>query len=197
MWQMARQSSSVLALLGLITFGLICSPATGYAEATKVAVVDRNLITRDSLAAKGMRDLIEQKYQRYQAEIKEAQNALEKASEDLKRQSSQLDADALKKRRTEIRQQATELSRVLQSRKSELDQMFNRGMAQIDEMLDGILKTLARERGINMIINATKSQRIVLFIDQNLVLTDDALKRLNQKLPKVELAITPPPAKGR
>ena len=174
MWRPAKSSNNAAALLALIALCLIVVPKIGHAQSTKVAVVDRNLITRDSLAAKGMRDLIEQRYQRYQAEIKDAQNALEKASQDLKRQSAQLDADTLKKRRTEIRQQATELSRVLQSRKSELDQMFNRGMAQIDETLDGVLKTLARERGINMIINATKSQRIVLFIDQNLVLTDEA-----------------------
>ncbi|HAT36081.1 MAG TPA: hypothetical protein DCS82_10215 [Rhodospirillaceae bacterium] len=145
-----------------------------------------------------MRELIDQRYQRYQSEIRDAQNALEKARDELKRQSSKLDSETLKQRRTEIRQQATELSRVLQSRKSELDQMFNRGMAQIDEALNDILKTLASERGINMIVNATKSRRIVLFIDKNLVLTEEALKRLNKQLPKVELVVTPPPpAKGR
>lgn len=197
MRQLADFSNKAGALLGLVAVCLILGPASVNAQATKVAVVDRNLITRDSVAAKGMRDLIEQRYQRYQAEIKEAQNALEKASEELKRQSAELDADALKKRRTEIRQQATELSRVLQSRKSELDQMFNRGMAQIAEVLNDILKTLAQERGINMIINATQSQRIVLFIDENLVLTEEALKRLNQRLPKVDLVVTPPPIEGR
>lgn len=164
-------------------------------QSTKVAVVDRNLITRDSLAAKGMRNLIEQRYQRYQAEIKEAQNALEKASEDLKIRSAQLSADQLKERRAEIRQQATELSRILQSRKSELDQMFNRGMTQIDSVLNTVLKKMAREQGINLIINANKSRRNVLFIDADLLLTNEALGRLNKILPKIELATTPSPIK--
>ena len=175
--------------LTLAAVVVLCASANfmAHAEGTKVAVVDRNLITRDSSAAKWMRSVIDSKYQQYQAEIKNAQNALASARDDLKRQSPNLDTGSIRKRRAEIRQQANELSRVLQARKSELDQMLNKGMAQIDNVLNEILKTLARERGIKMIMNATKSQRIVLFIDKNLILTEEALKRLNQSLPKVVL----------
>ena len=170
---------------------------TAHAKGAKVAVVDRNLITRDSKAAKWMRSLIDRKYQLYQAEIKDAQNALESARDELKRQSPNLNADLIDKRRAKIRQQATTLSRVLQARKKELDQLFNNGMGQIELALNEILETLARERSINMIINATKSQRIVLFIDKNLVLTEEALKRLNQRLPKVVLPKQPAPTNGQ
>ena len=182
-------------LLAICAF--FSAPSGASSQPTKVAVVDHKLITRESIAAKGLRNLIEKRYQRYQAEIKDAQNALEKASEELKLQSATLDADQLKKRRAEIRQQATELSRILQSRKSELDQLFNRGMAQIDDVLNKILRKMAKERGINMFINATKSRRIVLFIDTNLVLTNEALERLDKMLPKVELAVSPPSSKGQ
>ena len=185
----------IAASLLLFSGALSSAPTGASSQATKVAVVDHKLITRDSMAAKGLRNLIEKRYQRYQAEIKDAQNALEKASDELKLQSTTLDAEQLKKRRAEIRQQATELSRILQSRKSELDQIFNRGMAQIDDVLNKILKKMAQERGINMFINATKSRRIVLFIDTNLVLTNEALERLDKMLPKVELVVSPPPSK--
>ena len=183
----------------LIAVGLWFTLAshTAHAKGVKVAVVDRNLITRDSKAAKWMRSLIDRKYQLYQAEIKDAQNALESARDELKRQSPNLNADLIDKRRAKIRQQATTLSRVLQARKKELDQMFNNGMGQIELALNEILETLERERSINMIINATKSQRIVLFIDKNLVLTEEALKRLNQRLPKVVLPKQPGPTNGR
>ena len=183
----------------LIAVGLWFTLAshTAHAKGVKVAVVDRNLITRDSKAAKWMRSLIDRKYQLYQAEIKDAQNALESARDELKRQSPNLNADLIDKRRAKIRQQATTLSRVLQARKKELDQMFNNGMGQIEFALNEILETLARERSINMIINATKSQRIVLFIDKNLVLTEEALKRLNQRLPKVVLPKQPAPTNGQ
>ncbi len=187
----------IAAVFLLAICALFSAPSGASSQPTKVAVVDHKLITRDSIAAKGLRNLIEQRYQRYQAEIKDAQNALEKASEELKLQSATLDADQLKKRRAEIRQQATELSRILQSRKSELDQLFNRGMAQIDVVLNKILRKMAKERGINMFINATKSRRIVLFIDTNLVLTNEALERLDKMLPKVELAVSPPSSKGQ
>jgi hypothetical protein len=64
-------------------------------------------------------------------------------------------------------------------------------------VLEEILKILARKHGINMIINATKSQRIVLFIDKNLVLTEEALKLLNERLPEVKMASQPGQIKGR
>jgi len=193
-----KKLSTAIALL-LVTYSLclLAFPRAAQAQATKIAVVDRNLITRESSAARAMRALIETKYQRYQGEIKAAQNALEKARDDLKRQSPQLNQDAIKKRRTEIHQQANDLSRILQIRKGELDQMVNKGMAQIDKVLEEILKILARKHGINMIINATKSQRIVLFIDKNLVLTEEALKLLNERLPEVKMASQPGQIKGR
>ena len=195
MLRIFRVTKVVSLTLAAVVVSCASANFMAHAEGTKVAVVDRNLITRDSSAAKWMRSVIDSKYQQYQAEIKNAQNALASARDDLKRQSPNLDAGSIRKRRAEIRQQANELSRVLQARKSELDQMLNKGMAQIDNVLNEILKTLARERGIKMIMNATKSQRIVLFIDKNLILTEEALKRLNQSLPKVVLPGEPGPSK--
>jgi Skp family chaperone for outer membrane proteins len=192
-----KLSTAIALLLVMYSLCLLAFPRAAQAQATKIAVVDRNLITRESSAARAMRALIETKYQRYHGEIKAAQNALEKARDDLKRQSPQLNQDAIKKRRTEIHQQANDLSRILQIRKGELDQMVNKGMAQIDKVLEEILKILARKHGINMIINATKSQRIVLFIDKNLVLTEEALKLLNERLPEVKMASQPGQIKGR
>jgi Skp family chaperone for outer membrane proteins len=192
-----KLSTAIALLLVMYSLCFLAFPRAAQAQATKIAVVDRNLITRESSAARAMRALIETKYQRYQGEIKAAQNALEKARDDLKRQSPQLNQDAIKKRRTEIHQQANDLSRILQIRKGELDQMVNKGMAQIDKVLEEILKILARKHGINMIINATKSQRIVLFIDKNLVLTEEALKLLNERLPEVKMASQPGQIKGR
>ena len=51
--------------------------------------------------------------------------------------------------------------------------MFNRGMTQIDSVLNTVLKKMAREQGINLIINANKSRRNVLFIDADLLLTNE------------------------
>ena len=126
-----KLSTAIALLLVMYSLCLLAFPRAAQAQATKIAVVDRNLITRESSAARAMRALIETKYQRYQGEIKAAQNALEKARDDLKRQSPQLNQDAIKKRRTEIHQQANDLSRILQIRKGELDQMVNKGIKNI------------------------------------------------------------------
>ena len=136
MLRIFRLTKAVSVILAAVVILFASANFMAHAEGTKVAVVDRNLITRDSSAAKWMRSVIDSKYQQYQAEIKNAQNALASARDDLKRQSPNLDAGSIRKRRAAIRQQANELSRVLQARKSELDQMLNKGMAQIDDVLN-------------------------------------------------------------
>ena len=76
-----KLSTAIALLLVMYSLCLLAFPRAAQAQATKIAVVDRNLITRESSAARAMRALIETKYQRYQGEIKAAQNALEKASQ--------------------------------------------------------------------------------------------------------------------
>jgi Skp family chaperone for outer membrane proteins len=68
-----------------------------------------------------------------------------------------------------------------------MDAMFNYGMGQIDIALIAILKELAEERGINLILNAGRGRGLVLFAEKRIVITDEALRRLNARLPTVEL----------
>jgi Skp family chaperone for outer membrane proteins len=90
-------------------------------------------------------------------------------------------------KRKAIRERVNELQRIIQERKRELDEMFNKGMRQVDLALVEVLKDLAEERGINLILNAGRGRGLVLFAENQIVITDEALKRLDARLPKVEL----------
>src|SRR3546814_3680013 len=57
----------------------------------------------------------------------------------------------------------------------------------VEQALVAILKEIAKERGINMIINASRGQGVVLFADNSLVITDVAREKLDKRLPAVPL----------
>ena len=127
------------------------------------------------------------KQKAFQAEIKPLQQELEKIRAELGNHMAGLgDAEYATKRKA-IRERVNELQRIIQERKRELDEMFNNGMRQVDLALVKVLKELAEERGINLILNAGQGRGLVLFAENQIVITDEALKRLDARLPKVEL----------
>src|SRR3546814_11945449 len=93
----------------------------------------------------------------------------------------------MKEKREKFQKRAEELQRVVQLRKHQLDEMFSQGMRQVEQALVAILKEIAKERGINMIINASRGQGVVLFADNSLVITDVAREKLDKRLPAVPL----------
>lgn len=152
-----------------------------------VGVIDFQRVVKESAAGKSVRQQIDARRTKFQAEIRTIQQELETARSALvARPSGTPDAEYTKKRE-EMRKRVGELQSMLQNRKRELDDMFNYGMRQIDLSLIEVLKELAEERGINLILNAGRGRGLVLFAENRIVITEEALRRLNARLPEVEL----------
>src|SRR3546814_8419139 len=115
--------------------------------------MDFELVTSETAAGKKVRAQIDKQYAAYQAEIKKVQDELETARAELAEQQSILPPEMMKEKREKFQKRAEELQRVVQLRKHQLDEMFSQGMRQVEQALVAILKEIAKERGINMIIN--------------------------------------------
>jgi Skp family chaperone for outer membrane proteins len=152
-----------------------------------VAVIDFQYVVKESAAGKSVRSQIDARQQQVQAEIKPIQQELESVRAEFgAREPGTSDNDYAAKRKA-IRERVNELQRIIQERKRELDDMFNAGMHEVDLALVAVLKELAQERGINLILNAGRGRGLVLFAENQIVITDEALRRLDARLPKVEL----------
>lgn len=152
-----------------------------------IAVIDFQLVVKESAAGKSVRSQIDTRQQQFQAEIKPIQQELESVRAEFSaREPGTGDAEYAAKRKA-VRDRVNELQRIIQERKRELDGMFNSGMHQVDLALIAVLKELAEERGINLILNAGRGRGLVLFAENQIVITDEALRRLDARLPKVEL----------
>lgn len=152
-----------------------------------VAVIDFQHVVKESAAGKSVRSQVDVRQTAFQAEIKPLQQELESIRAELGNRVPGIGEAEYTAKRKAIRERVNELQRIIQERKRELDDMFNNGMRQVDLALVEVLKELAEERGINLILNAGRGRGLVLFAENQIVITDEALKRLDARLPKVEL----------
>jgi outer membrane protein len=159
-----------------------------------IAVIDFQLVVKESAAGKSVRSQIDTRQTAFQAEIKPLQQELEHFRAELGNRISGIGEAEYATKRKEIRDRVNELQRIIQERKRALDDMFNNGMRQVDLALVDVLKELAEERGINLILNAGRGRGLVLFAENQIVITEEALRRLDVRLPKVELT---KPANGK
>jgi len=152
-----------------------------------VGVIDFQRVVKESAAGRSVRDQMDKRRTTLQKEIKSIRQELETARAALSTREPGLSEAEFSAKRQAMRKRVGELQGIVQSRQREMDAMFNYGMGQIDIALISILKELAEERGINLILNAGRGRGLVLFAEKRIVITDEALRRLNARLPTVEL----------
>jgi Skp family chaperone for outer membrane proteins len=162
-------------------------PAAAAMPTPVVAVIDFQLVVKESAAGKSVRSQIDERQSEFQAEIKPLQQELESVRAELGNRIAGIGEAEYATKRKAIRERVNELQRIIQERKRQLDEMFNNGMRQVDLALVDVLKELAEERGINLILNAGRGRGLVLFAENQIVITEEALRRLDARLPKVEL----------
>lgn len=182
--------------LGLILL-LLSVPMSVSAQATKpaplpapvIGVIDFVRTVRSSSAGQDIIAQINEQHAAYQKEIQAVTAALEQSRQELARQQTLLDPKVFSERRTKFQDEARRLQQNVKKIKKQLDAAFAKGMKQVEIVLAEVLSEIAEEKGINLIMNAGRVQGTVLFVNSRLVVSDEALKRLNARLPKVDLKL--------
>lgn len=150
-----------------------------------IMVVDVQRILQESTAAKGVSQAIETQRDTYQKEIEALENKLRAAEQDLGKQRSVLSADAFSKRQADFQKQVADLQRTVQTRKRALDTALDTAMVQVQKAMVDVVGEVAIEKGANMVVARHQFIIHATAFDQ----TDVVLKRLNDRLPKVEVTI--------
>lgn len=152
-----------------------------------VAVIDFQRVVKESAAGRSIREEIDSRHAQFQSEIKKLQEGLDASRKELASRPAGMSDAAYTKKRGEFRKRVNSLKTLIQDRKRKLDLMFNTGMREVDRALAAVLKELAQERGINLILNAGRGRGLVLFAESGIVITDEALRRLDERLPTARL----------
>jgi Skp family chaperone for outer membrane proteins len=173
----------IVTLLVLGT--LISSPVLAQEKSNSIAVVDMKRILAESTAAKAVRTKIGKKRDQYQAAITKKEEKLREDYQKLERQRSILAPEAVEAKHAEFQKSRSELKKDLQNKRSKLALANAQALEKIQQVVEEVITNLARERGFVMAL--PRSQ--IIFAEKELDITNDVVKSLNKKLPKVTVKI--------
>ena len=106
--------------------------------------------------------------------------------QEIARQRSVLAPEAVEQRRQAFQGKVIDLQKRIQERSQSLEKMLNSVRDQVTLQVVEILKGLAQERGFNIVLDRAQVQ---IFIGENIDITAEVLKRLDQRLPSVKVAL--------
>ena len=112
---------------------------------------------------------------------------LRAAESELADNRTTLSPEAFAERRREFEERVTEAQREAQTTRASLDQAVERAMASVRSKLIEVIADIAQERGATLVLS--KAQ--VILVDRSLDLTDEAVMRLNEVMPTVEVGLVP------
>lgn len=159
--------------------------------AATVAVVNIQGIMRDSAAAKSVREQLEQKQKAYQTEISKKEEALQKEDQDLAKQRGVLAKDAFEAKVKAFREKATDTQKEVAAKKAMLDGALEHSLGEIQKATTEIIAALAKEKNFNVALPTSQ----LLYADSGMDISSEVLKRLNDKLPKVDVKFEAPAKK--
>jgi Skp family chaperone for outer membrane proteins len=174
------------AVAFLILLAMLGTVAPAYAQDTGtlgIVVIDTQSIYREALAVKGLQSLIDKQRSAYQEELRKQEETLRAADQELARQRTVLSPEAFAQKRRDLEEQVATLQREIQSRRRALEKLFGEGMKQVQTALVVIAREIAEARKADFVIDKSA----VALVRPELEITQEVLKRLDQKLPKVTL----------
>lgn len=195
-----RWSPSSRLLVGAVATLLLTAPANDVRaqQARKGApppapimvVVDMRQVIATSKAAKGVQAQIDQQGQVYSKEVSKQEDDLQKIRAELERQRTILSQDAFNEKTKEFQQRYDELDRNVQGKRQALQQSFTEAMSKIENVALQVVNEIATERGANIVID----KQTVVFQSDGFDISQEALTRVDQKLPQVAVNLPKPGA---
>lgn len=174
-----------VSLLFMLAAALAAGSVPATAEdGTVIAILDMERILRESKAAKDLREEIDTKRQAHQTALRDQENALRAADQELARQRAVLSAEAFAAKRKELQNQAIALQQEFLTRQKEMEELFGHGIGQVRDALADVAREIAEERGIELIL----LKATIVLAGRDLDITEEALERLDERLPSVNLA---------
>ena len=149
-----------------------------------IGVVDFDLIMNESKAGKSVKGQYDQKRQAFDADYEQKRKQFKDDERKLADQRSTLSDDDFKKKVDELEAKGKAIEKSLAQTKQALDSNHKKAVGQIRSALLEIITDIAKKRSLTLVLNKSD---IILAADAY-DFTDEAMKRLDAKLPSVKLA---------
>lgn len=176
----------ICAAFVLSIFSGVAKAESNY-EVKNVGVVDLKRIMDESLAAKTAQKEINSIKEKYFAEIKKHDKELQGRQKELMDQKKAISADAFNKKVAEFRDRIDQERNDAAKKQKVIEAAFAKSLELIKDETVKVVTEIAQERKLDLVVPTSQ----LLFGRKGLDISDEVLKRLNQRLTKVNINIKP------
>jgi outer membrane protein len=174
---------AALALAGVVLTGMPASPAHAQNTPMVIAIVDLQVILRDSKAAAGARAGLDKQAKAFQADLAKQEDALKNEGQQLEQARPSLAADDFRKKSEAFQQKVTTARQSAASRRQQMQQVEQNAMNQVQTALNATVADVAKTRNISLVL----IKGAVLYNLPAFDITAEVLQKLDARLPSVKL----------
>ena len=159
-----------------------------------IGVIGLPEVFEASVAARGVRQAVQERLARLNDEAQREQSAWREAQQRLATERATLTPEQLRDRERELQERIANGQRVLRERNAQIQQSGQRALAEVERVALFVIGQVAESRGLNLVLNRGA---VILSIDE-LDITVPVIEQLNRALPSIavegEAAAAPAPA---
>lgn len=156
------------------------------AKTPVVIVVDVNKIMTESAAAKSVQDQVSTLRKSLKDEVDKKESGLRAQDESLAKERGKLSADEFEKKSRAFQEDVMNSRKDVDARVGALDRGVGVAMGKIEKSLQEILFDIAKEQGANLVL----PKAAILVAETSMDFTDQAMAKLNAKLPSVKVEVS-------
>jgi Skp family chaperone for outer membrane proteins len=189
---MALKPSAISTLCALAILASLTGPAAAQQPETdkdviallNLAVIDTEVIRRNSRAFKDIGAQIVKYRKAIQADIQKDEEALRSANEELARKRAILAPETFAEERRQFEERLVQVQRTVQNRKKDLERVGLEAVRKVEAVLNKIITEVAKEQSLGLILR--KNQTVL--VAKELDITPRVLKRLDTALPSLKVS---------
>ena len=151
---------------------------------TSIGVIDLNLILSESKAARNAADQIEEIANKVEIEIQKSDEEMLAKQEELIEAQSIMAPEAFEIKRQEYEKDLQNYNIKRQEKLLSIDKLLQNSREKVLDTLKPILEDISNEKGITILLE----KNIILLNAEKMDITSDAMKKLNESLPKLKVS---------
>lgn len=174
---------AVMVILVLLAWPPSGSPALGQVAKERIAAIDVQRIYRESAAAKAFRQEIDKQRTEEQDRFRAREKALLETDKELKQQRTILSREIFNQKNQDLARRVEMLNRDIQTHNKAIKDLLDQGIRKVQKFLIDVVQEIAIERELDLVVTAGSA----VLQNPRLDITEEAMTRLNAKLPAVPL----------
>ncbi len=166
---------------------LLAPPAVwGYETAgqTKIAVVNWDLVEKQSDAWQSFIKKLNEEVVAFQAGIRQSEADIRAREEELLKQKNSIKKEDYQRIQSQIQKDTINLGKQVESKKRQLDEVYRIALQYIQENTQNIARELAQKYKIDLILNSQTSRQVMV-LREKLEITGEILNLLNYKIKEI------------